>query len=160
MTSPHAVRPAPATTGNRPRIDRLGGAIDPPNNATTATMQTLLRAGNAATCATCGEPLNPKRASRRQRYCCYGCRDEARRQRNFAVSGGTRYPSQVIPRSVQNNNARSTACNGLFRGRAARLSGPAHVVEAELLGGRAWSPMTSPDGEIREVARLREVSRP
>jgi hypothetical protein len=47
------------------------------------------RNGNASTCEACGAPLRPKRGSRRQKYCSYRCRDEARRGRNFANSGQT-----------------------------------------------------------------------
>jgi hypothetical protein len=34
MAHPQTVRPAPAAAGNRPRIDRLGGAIDSDRNPT------------------------------------------------------------------------------------------------------------------------------
>ena len=158
MARPQTVRPAPATTGNRPRIDRLGGTIDLPNNSTSVTTQTSLGAGNAATCATCGEPLKPKRASRRQRYCCYGCRDEARRARNFAVSGGTRYPSQAIPRSARNNPAGSMACEGNFRDLTQHIIAPLRVVAAEVIGRRNWRPVVSLDGVRVMVTRLGEAS--
>jgi hypothetical protein len=158
MGSPDAARPATARTVYRPANDRAGGAIDPPNNSTTATTQTSLRAGNAATCATCGEPLNPKRASRRQRYCCYGCRDEARRQRNFAVSGGTRYPSPAIPRPARSNPAGSMACEGNFRDRNPHIIAPVRVIAAEVIGRRNWRRVVSLDGVRVMVARLGEAS--
>jgi excisionase family DNA binding protein len=44
----------------------------------------------AEACAACGLLFRPKRIGRRQRYCSYRCRDEARRGRNFAISGQTR----------------------------------------------------------------------
>jgi hypothetical protein len=76
------------------------------------------RAGNASACATCGERLRPKRGSRRQRYCSYRCRDEARRARNFANLATTRRGSPAMPRSVENNGATSKPCEARFADRA------------------------------------------
>jgi hypothetical protein len=87
------------------------------------------RNGNRATCAGCGVPLRPKPGSRRQKFCSYHCRDEARRARNFAISGSARRGSQGIPRSVENNGDKSKACKADFGDRA----------PLELLGhGHRW----------------------
>ena len=90
--SPGAV----AELGASEQIDQLGGKVDPENSLRVLTAQALpLRAGNATRCLVCGSTVNPRRASRRQKYCSYRCRDEARRARNFAASGATRTPGPV-----------------------------------------------------------------
>jgi hypothetical protein len=83
-----------------------------------------LRAGNARCCECCGQRLQPKRGSRRQRFCNSRCRDEARRARNHAVFGTARRGSQAIPRSVENNRVKSNACNGHFDGQPPSICGP------------------------------------
>jgi hypothetical protein len=96
-------------------IDQLGGTVDPRNSRTNLRTQARpIRGGNASRCLVCGCLIKPRRASRRQRYCSYRCRDEARRARNFTASGATRRGSPAIPRSVQINGARSTACKAAF----------------------------------------------
>jgi hypothetical protein len=112
------------------------------------------RAGNALVCSACGSPLNPKRGSRRQLYCSYWCRDEARRARNFAVSASTRRGSPLIPRPVQNTNVGSKTCEGNFTDRASGVVGPHPVIEVEVLGGRKWREIESDDGVRTQVARL------
>jgi hypothetical protein len=105
------------------------------------------RAGNASACATCGKPLRPKRGSRRQCYCSYRCRDEARRARNFADLAATRRGSQAIPRSVQNNHVISMLCKAGFADR-----GP-----IELLGhGYRW-PGVPRLGALRRDVIDREI---
>jgi hypothetical protein len=110
------------------------------------------RAGNALVCTNCGAAINPKRASRRQKYCSYNCRDEARRARNFAISATTRRGSPLIPRPVQNNSVRSSTCEGSFHDRARGI--PRAVIEVEILGGRKWREVVSADGVRVEVTRL------
>jgi hypothetical protein len=112
------------------------------------------RAGNAAVCSNCGVALTPKRASRRQRFCSYKCRDEARRARNFAISATTRRGSPAIPRSVENSGVGSTACKGDFRDRASSIVGARAVIDVEILGGRKWSEIVSADGVRSQVTWL------
>jgi hypothetical protein len=112
------------------------------------------RAGNALVCTNCGAAIIPKRASRRQRYCSYKCRDEARRARNFAISATTRRGSPLIPRPVQNNSVGSRSCEADFHDRASGIVGPRAVIEVEILGGRKWREVLSPDGVRVEVTRL------
>jgi hypothetical protein len=114
-----------------------------------------VRAGNAMNCAGCGVRLDPKRGSRRQKFCSYTCRDEARRARNHAISGSARRGSQAIPRSVENNADNSNACNGHFGDRASGIHGPAHVIEQEVLAKWNWRAVTSADGVVVEVAITR-----
>ena len=116
------------------------------------------RAGNALVCSNCGAALTPKRASRRQRYCSYKCRDEARRARNFAISATTRRGTPLIPRPVQNNSVRSRTCEGSFHDRARGI--PRAVIEVEILGGRKWREVLSPDGVRVEVTRLSRKAAP
>jgi hypothetical protein len=154
MPPQRAARPRHRTDGNGPRKDRPGSAIDQANSQAAPRTQ-VLRAGNAAACATCGEPLTPKRGSRRQRFCCYRCRDEARRTSNFALSGVTRRGSQGIPRSIENNDEKSIACKADFGHRASAISGPTRVIDREIVAGRNWQPVISPDGVNCSVARRR-----
>ena len=116
------------------------------------------RAGNALVCTNCGAAIIPKRASRRQRYCSYKCRDEARRARNFAISATTRRGTPLIPRPVQNNSVRSRTCEGSFHDRARGI--PRAVIEVEILGGRKWREVLSPDGVRVEVTRLSRKAAP
>ena len=116
------------------------------------------RAGNALVCTNCGAAIIPKRASRRQRYCSYKCRDEARRARNFAISATTRRGGPLIPRPVQNNSVRSRSCEGDFHDRASGM--PRAVIELEILGGRKWHEVLSPDGVRVEVTRLSRKAAP
>jgi hypothetical protein len=112
------------------------------------------RAGNALVCSNCGVALTPKRASRRQRYCSYKCRDEARRARNFAISATTRRGGPLIPRPVQNNSVRSSTCEGSFHNRASDIVALRAAIEVEIFGGRKWREVVSPDGVRTEVAWL------
>jgi hypothetical protein len=116
------------------------------NSGSTATATARIRNGNASHCKACGVPLEPKRGSRRQRYCDYECRDRARRDRNFAGSGATRnslaYPSQAIPRSVEISPAISTNCNSEKAGRAFPIN---------LVGGHRWPGPPRVDGELRRM---------
>ena len=115
------------------------------------------RAGNAVYCQRCGAKLHPKRASRRQLYCSYRCRDEARRGRNFAVSATTRRGSPAIPRSVENRPLVSTSCKNGFAGRTPSIVGPQIVIETEIIAGRIWKSVVSPDDVCCEVATCAET---
>ena len=138
------------------KIAQLGGKIDPENSHSTLTAQPLrLRAGNATKCFVCGSSIKPKRASRRQKFCCYECRDSARRARNFAVSATTRRGSPAIPRSVENRALVSTSCKDGSAGRTSSIIGPRAVIEREIIAGRIWQSVVSPDGVRCEVARVR-----
>ena len=124
---------------------------------TSAKENQVLRAGNAVCCQKCGKPLHPIRGSRRQRYCSYKCRDEARRSRNFAASASTRRGSQAIPRSVENRLLVSDGYKADFVVRPPCIVGPAIVIEREIIAGRSWESVTSPDGVCCQVARYRGV---
>ncbi len=111
------------------------------------------RAGNQAVCATCGTTLATQRASRRQKYCSYRCRDTARRERNFATFSATRYPYLGKPRSVRNRPLLSKDCKGVFADRPPRINAvPRRVIERELFADRGWLTITSPDGVVCQVA--------
>ena len=117
------------------------------------------RAGNAFVCSNCGAVLTPNRASRRQRYCSYTCRDEARRARNFAVSATTRRGSSAIPRSAENRHLVSASCRDGLAGRTPSIIGPQSVIETEIIAGLIWQSVVSPDGVWCEVARVRRGGR-
>jgi len=120
-------------------IDQLGGTVDRENSLRSLIAQPLrLRAGNATKCLVCSYPLKPKRASRRQKYCSYRCRDESRRARNFEAFATTRRASPQIPRSTENNAHKSTSYKGHFGDR------PLPVIE--VLGhGRKWRGSVPPE---------------
>jgi hypothetical protein len=113
--------------------------------------ETKLRAGNARCCACCGRKLQPKRNSRRQRYCNSRCRNEARRARDFAG----RWGSDGLPRSVENSPLISTACNDDFADRGYSISGPPEIIQTEIVAGRVWRSVTSPDGVVCKVAAIK-----
>src|SRR6516165_12083582 len=122
---------------------------------TSAKENQVLRAGNAVCCQKCGKPLHPKRGSRRQQYCSYKCRDEARRDRNFAVSATTRRGRKAIPRPVENQPLVSNGYKADFAGRDFSIVGPAKVIEREIIAGRIWESVVSPDGVTCQIARYR-----
>jgi hypothetical protein len=93
--------------------------------------------GNRVICAGCGAVLEPRRGSRRQKFCSYTCRDAARRARNFLATGcsrradrgtenaipeGPRYYPTAVPRSVENPTTKSTACKGDLGDRGSTFS--------------------------------------
>jgi hypothetical protein len=108
------------------------------------------RAGNAKCCQHCGRAFHPKRGSRRQRFCSYRCRDEARRARDFVG----RYPTQANPRSVENRALVSMACKGDFADLAYSISAPPDVIATELIAGQDWRSIVSPDGVFCKVASI------
>jgi hypothetical protein len=105
------------------------------------------RNGNAISCTTCGKLITPKQASRRQRYCSYSCRDEARRQRNFANFACTRTTAKAIPRSAQKSSTNSADCVAHFGGRAFPTKAPLN-----LLGGYSWPNAAPVDPKL--LARI------
>ena len=122
---------------------------------TSAKENQVRRAGNALRCQKCGKPLHAKRGSRRQLYCSYKCRDEARRSRNFAALACTRRGSQGIPRSVENQPLVSNGYKAYYVVRPPCIVGPALVIETEVIANRNWQSVVSPDGVTAQVARYR-----
>ena len=142
-------------------IDQLGGKVDLESSLRILNAQPLrLRAGNATGCLVCGSAITPRRASRRQRYCSYRCRDEARRARNFAASGATRRGSPAIRRPDENPSSISTTCKGGFAGRAPSIIGPQVVIATEIIAGRIWKSVVGPDGVRCEVTQACRGSHP
>ena len=155
MKLPKALRPAHRVDGGEPhKGDQAGRLIDPIAISEKSTRQGG-RAGNAVCCQKCGKPLHPKRGSRRQQYCSYKCRDEARRDRNFAVSATTRRGRKAIPRPVENQPLVSNGYKADFAGRDFSIVGPAKVIEREIIAGRIWESVVSPDGVTCQIARYR-----
>src|SRR6516162_3210538 len=122
---------------------------------TSAKENQVRRAGNALRCQKCGKPLHAKRGSRRQLYCSYKCRDEARRSRNFAALACTRRGSQGIPRSVENQPLVSNGYKAYYVVRPPCIVGPARVIQTEIIAGRNWESVTSPNGVPCMVAGCR-----
>jgi hypothetical protein len=110
------------------------------------------RNGNAATCEVCKKALAPKRGSRRQSYCCYRCRNEARRRRNFERFARTKAPV-VRPmgrgspgaRSIQNPPEISTICKLDFGGRGSQEKAPVqpspYMSQIEAVGPGQMPPL-------------------
>jgi hypothetical protein len=97
------------------------------------------RNGNALACATCRKAIEPKRGSRRQRYCTDACKMTAARAKKWAK----RYEIPDPLRSVKNIKAISTSCKGDFRGRAFPAKAPLN-----LIGGYSWSDAISVDPKL------------
>jgi hypothetical protein len=98
------------------------------------------RAGNGVHCLVCSAPLDPKRGSRRQRYCSNACRQSAFRTKKWT----RRYETPDPLRSVRNNGVASTACKAGFGDRA----------PLELLGGGyRWPGAARPEivGIVHDV---------
>jgi uncharacterized protein (UPF0248 family) len=114
------------------------------------------RHGNSAWCAVCRVAINPKRASRRQKYCSPRCRDEARRRRNFAEFAKVRYPSGGVPRPVKNSVVNSASSKGEFAGRGAAI--PWHrIIEVEVVHPHVWARVVSANGVVCQVAQLAPI---
>ena len=123
------------------------------------------RGGNAANCEHCNKPLRPKRGSRRQQFCSDRCRKAAERadqwHAQFDAPGRTE-PRQTgsgsqhggVSGSVQNTPLVSKACKGDFADRPSAISGPRVVIETEIMAGRDWQPVTSPDDVCCEVTQI------
>lgn len=109
------------------------------------------RAGNAMTCANCGASLQPKRGSRRQRYCDDACRKTAFRAAKWLA----RYEVPEAGRSVEILPAISTAIPPDFADRPPRIYGPRNVIEAEVFGGRQWREIVSANGVRAFVTDMR-----
>jgi hypothetical protein len=146
--------PGAEGTARGAEVDQLCKTVASANSRSPGRLQIhtaapLGRAGNLLRCAVCGAALAPRRGSRRQKFCSYRCRDEARRARNHAKFSATRYPCQGKPRSVQNRPLSSKDCESVFADRPLRINAvPRAVIELELFAGREWLTVTSPDGVI------------
>jgi hypothetical protein len=113
--------------------------------------ETKLRAGNARCCACCGRKLQPKRSSRRQRFCDAACRQTAYRAKKWTARN--RGPKAL--RSVEKTRGRSNGYGGHFADGASRICAPGAVIEAEIFGRREWRAVTSPDGVVCKVAAIK-----
>jgi hypothetical protein len=109
----------------------------PPNSSPTwqgrsnkglTTMSSYSRRLRPVNCKVCGQQVPRRRIGRARKYCSDKCRDAARRGRNFRGFGSTRYPSEAIPRNVENSSFTSNHCKGENRGRA----------PLNILGGSPW----------------------
>jgi hypothetical protein len=113
-------------------------------------------------CEICGTTFVPKRASRRQKFCSYKCRDAARRERDFALIVGRRWGSQVNPRSRKNSKAVSKPYRGDSGDRPSRdyrgIRGPAWVIETEVFAAQVPVPtLVSPASTIRLAALIASI---
>jgi hypothetical protein len=137
-------------------IDQLRGKVDPEVSLRIPTAQPLrLRPGNAPYCEHCGAPLHPKRGGRRPKFCDADCRKAAFRARNWA----RRYWTPEAGRNARNRPLVSTSRKGGFAGRTPSIIGPQSVIETEIIAGRIWESVVSPDGVKCKVARVHRGGR-
>jgi hypothetical protein len=59
-------------------------------------------------CPVCNLPISIKPTGRTRQFCSATCRDTARRNANFRISGRVRYPYQGVPRNPEKTPAIST----------------------------------------------------
>jgi hypothetical protein len=128
--------------------------MSPSNNGSAHHPQGV-RNGNACACASCGKRIAPKRTGRKRKFCCDSCRDDNRRQLNFAFSGATRYPCQAKPRNASNPSTNSTACKPENGGRGSAINGLwQRVIQVEIVDAHTWREEVSADGVVSQVAQL------
>jgi hypothetical protein len=123
--------------------------ITPPNRQLSTAPRR--HAGNAYCCEYCSRLLRPKRGSRRQKFCEASCRKRAFRARKWA----SRYRTPGAGRPVQNRPSISKSYKRDFADRTPSIVGPQIVIEREIIAGRDWKSVVSPDGVTCEVARYR-----
>jgi predicted nucleic acid-binding Zn ribbon protein len=89
-------------------------------------------------CAVCGQRFASEPTTKPRRFCGDRCRDAARRQRNHVILG--------IARISKNRPVFSKGCKVNFGGRGSGIAGTATVIEVEIIAGRFWHEVLSPDG--------------
>jgi hypothetical protein len=112
-------------------------------------------------CAACGGVFFAPATTRPRRFCSDRCRDAARRQRNhelFGVARGRRRGSGGVPRISKNNRVFSKAYKPDFRDRGSGISAHSGVIEIEILAGRSWHEVTSPDGVKTWISAVATVA--
>jgi len=104
-----------------------------------------LRRDAPVTCAGCGRQV--QRQSRQQRFCSDRCRKTARPARDTEASKQNRLKrnSRTNPPKIINE----------ISGAMGRISGPSHIIDAEVWAGREWHPAISSGGVSIEIGRLR-----
>jgi hypothetical protein len=75
-------------------------------------------------CSICNFPINVKATGRTAKFCSATCRDTARRNANFEISGRARYPHQGEPRNPEKTPTISTPKIGLLANRAPAIRAP------------------------------------
>jgi hypothetical protein len=116
------------------------------------------RAGKARCCEHCGEPLRPKRGGRPPKFCDAACRKAAFRSKQWENSAG----SYEGPQAGRNGENRPLVSNGYkadFVGQTPSIVGPLIVIEREIISGRTWESVVSPDGVTCQLARYRTRER-
>jgi hypothetical protein len=128
-------------------------SADPRDKTYLTTAQRFAR--SPVTCGHCGRTV--RRTARHQLYCSRRCRVSAHRAKSalqptkiaprYPRSGGETPP---VKKARDSNHLRER-----FSGSTPQISGPRHVIGAEVFGDRTWRVMISPDGVTVEVSRLR-----
>ena len=107
-------------------------------------------------CAVCGRAVT--RASRQQKFCSVRCRQQAHYRKLIAEGRFDPLlgPSTALPTKPPKN---SNGVNSLQAAKSAstlRIYASRRVIETELIAGRDWTAVVSPDGVVCMVApRLR-----
>jgi hypothetical protein len=129
------------------------------NNRTRPALQAARR-DTLVRCPERGREV--ERASRQQKYCSRRCREQAHYEKlaaegrfNPAQGGDTALPTDPIKNSNGFNDLQARKL-----GSSPRIYAPRRVIEAELIAGYEWRPVTSPHGVAVLVApRLRRRPR-
>jgi len=146
-----ALRPTPAAAEREPR--RVDNARRHVNSIATSekSIEQVRRAGS---CQHCGAELHGKRVGRPPKFCDAACRKAAFRSKQWENSV-ERYRTPEAGRNAENQPLVSNGYKANFVGRTSSIVGPARVIETEIIAGRIWEPVVSPDGICCEVARYR-----
>jgi hypothetical protein len=109
-------------------------------------------------CAVCGRVV--PRASRQQKFCSARCR----KRNAYAENARTDVFSRGLDQDIGNGTnppKKSNSFNGLQAAKSRSnpsIYGSCDVIERELIDGRDWTAVVSPDGVIAQVARLRRAT--
>jgi hypothetical protein len=112
--------------------------------------------GRAGHCQQCGAELHPKRGGRPPKFCGAACRKAAFRSKKWETSAG-RYRTPEAGRNAENRPLVSNGYKADFVDRVFSVVGPQIVIEREIISGRTWESVVSPDGVACQVARYRTL---
>ena len=146
-----ALRPTSAAAEREPhRVDNAGRHV----NSIATSEKSIEQVRRAGSCQHCGAELHRKRVGRPPKFCDAACRKAAFRSKQWENSTG-RYRIAEAGRNAANQPLVSDGYKANFVGRTSSIVGPAKVIEREIIAGRIWESVVSPDGVACQVARYR-----
>lgn len=132
-------------------IERAHARKTPPSTPRPTPQITVVRTRQLA-CESCGKSIE-HRTGRRPRFCSSRCRMRAFRNEN-PIKNGTRYPTSRAATKRPKIDSENKALQEAKSRSSPRIVGPAHVLAAEVFGGRVWQSDISTGGVAVEVSRL------